>query len=150
MASRCANARKSPEAALFTSCFREASSLVIFVRRPFSLISTFSRSVLIRMVTTLRLPLGLPAGLPDCPGRNRDFDGGFPYPTSPSLSLSLLSLIISSPESQQRKALTVPRVLFCPYSLATVGWRDRRRTDRTRLHNRYDLPAQQRSVSFQF
>jgi len=33
----------------------------------------------------VRVPLGLPAGLPDCPGRNRDFDGGFPYPTSPSL-----------------------------------------------------------------
>src|SRR6202030_3750218 len=93
--SMCASARKSPEAALLTNCFKAASNLVIVFRLPFSLITTFSRNVFINTVAILRLPLGRPCGLPDCPGWKRDFAGGLRYPSGPLLSLILFLLDLS-------------------------------------------------------
>src|SRR5439155_22388809 len=78
---RCERARRSPEAALFTSCFTEASSLVTTVRLPFSLITTFSRNVFNKTVAKLTVPLGRPFGLPDSPFLKRECIGGFRYPT---------------------------------------------------------------------
>src|SRR5580658_7557192 len=70
--------RASPLAARFTSCLTAASSLVIRLRRPFSVIEIRSPRVAATTVAILRAPLGRPRGLPDTPLRNRVATGGRP------------------------------------------------------------------------
>src|SRR5207248_8374428 len=86
----CASARSSPEAALLTNCFREASSLVMIFRLPFSLIMTFSRKVFSRTAATFSAPFGRPRGFPDSPFLNCECAGGFRYPTGYSSGRSAL------------------------------------------------------------
>src|SRR5882724_9455548 len=92
---RCESARRSPAAALLTNCFTEASSLVIIVRLPFSLMTTFSRNVFSKTVAKLSRPFGRPRGLPDVPFLNLECTGGVPYPTefaTPCVGLLLFDM----------------------------------------------------------
>jgi len=60
----CRNAGRSPDAALLTSCFTAASSLVTILRWPFSLMTTFSLKVFVMTVARFSVPS---AGRWDCP-----------------------------------------------------------------------------------